>query len=59
MDQTIRIGIDTSKHVFQLHGVNAADDEDARIGGLRSASHFAAWLALIPKDHSTAGEVRH
>jgi transposase len=23
--QIIRIGIDTSKHVFQLHGVNAAE----------------------------------
>lgn len=25
MEQIIRIGIDTSKHIFQLHGVNAAD----------------------------------
>jgi transposase len=25
VDQIIRIGIDTSKHVFQLHGVNAAE----------------------------------
>ncbi|OCP15858.1 MULTISPECIES: IS110 family transposase [unclassified Ensifer] len=25
MDKIIRIGIDTSKHVFQLHGVNAAE----------------------------------
>lgn len=25
MDHIIRIGIDTSKHVFQLHGVNAAE----------------------------------
>jgi len=25
MDQIIRIGLDTSKHVFQLHGVNAAE----------------------------------
>ncbi|WP_027690274.1 IS110 family transposase, partial [Rhizobium leguminosarum] len=25
MDQIIRIGMDTSKHVFQLHGVNAAE----------------------------------
>lgn len=25
MEQIIRIGMDTSKHVFQLHGVNAAD----------------------------------
>lgn len=26
MDQMIRIGMDTSKHVFQLHGVNAAEE---------------------------------
>ena len=25
VDQIIRIGMDTSKHVFQLHGVNAAE----------------------------------
>ena len=25
MDQISRIGMDTSKHVFQLHGVNAAE----------------------------------
>ena len=26
MDKIIRIGLDTSKHVFQLHGVNAAEE---------------------------------
>ncbi len=26
MDQISRIGMDTSKHVFQLHGVNAAEE---------------------------------
>jgi hypothetical protein len=26
VEQIIRIGIDTSKHVFQLHGVNAAEE---------------------------------
>ena len=25
MDQISRIGMDTSKHIFQLHGVNAAE----------------------------------
>jgi transposase len=25
VDQISRIGMDTSKHVFQLHGVNAAE----------------------------------
>ena len=26
MEQIIRIGMDTSKHIFQLHGVNAAEE---------------------------------
>ncbi len=26
MDEIIRVGLDTSKHVFQLHGVNAAEE---------------------------------
>ncbi len=26
--------------------------------GFRSGRHFAAWLGLTPKDHSTAGKVR-
>src|SRR5215213_5601509 len=26
MDQITRVGMDTSKHVFQLHGVNAAEE---------------------------------
>ncbi len=26
MEQIIRVGLDTSKHVFQLHGVNAAEE---------------------------------
>src|ERR1700692_3879321 len=26
MDHIIRIGMDTSKHVFQFHGVNAAEE---------------------------------
>ncbi len=26
MEQVSRIGMDTSKHVFQLHGVNASDE---------------------------------
>ena len=28
MEQFIRVGMDTSKHVFQLHGVNAAGVEE-------------------------------
>jgi len=30
MDQIIRIGMDTSKHRFQLHGVNSAEEPVAR-----------------------------
>ena len=26
MEQIVRIGMDTSKHVFQLHGVNASEE---------------------------------
>jgi transposase len=26
VDQVSRVGIDTSKHIFQLHGVNAAEE---------------------------------
>ena len=26
MEQISRIGMDTSKHIFQLHGVNAAEE---------------------------------
>lgn len=28
-------------------------------GSFKSARHFAAWLGLTPKDHSTAGRQRH
>ncbi len=27
-------------------------------GGFRSARHFAAWIGLTPKDHSTGGKTR-
>ena len=30
MDKIIRIGMDTSKHVFQLHGVNAGEKPGLR-----------------------------
>ncbi|AEH90677.1 transposase [Mesorhizobium opportunistum WSM2075] len=30
MDQIIRTGMDTSKHVFQLHGANAAEEPTLR-----------------------------
>ena len=28
------------------------------IGAFRSARHFAAWLGLVPRQHSTGGKVR-
>ena len=45
MEQIIRIGMDTSKHVFQLHGVNAAEQ---RHGNPAAIVHpvFAAELIL-------------
>lgn len=135
MEQVIRIGMDTSKHIFQIHGVNEAEEpilrrkfrrkemiaffeklEPAEVtieacaashhwarllrsfghevkliapqlvtdrqrnpgacGGIwpdgavmlalktpapemfRSSRHFAAWLGLTPKDHSTGGKTR-
>jgi transposase len=43
VDQIIRIGIDTSKHVFQLHGVNAAEEPDkARRSGWKSSIQIVA-----------------
>jgi transposase len=27
-------------------------------GGFRSARHFAAWIGLTPRDHSTGGKTR-
>jgi len=52
MKQVTRIGVDTSKNVFQLHGVDA----DPRL--FKSRRDFAAWMGLTPKDHSTAGRAR-
>lgn len=37
MDQIIRIGLDTSKSIFQLHGVNAAEQPILRKKLRRSA----------------------
>ncbi len=30
----------------------------AGIGAFQSARHFAAWLGLVPRQHSTGGETR-
>ena len=47
MDQIIRIGMDTSKHVFQLHGVNAAEQPVLR-KKLRRQDMVAFFMKLPP-----------
>lgn len=47
MDQVVRIGMDTSKHVFQLHGVNFADEPVLR-GKLRRKEMIAFFEKLPP-----------
>ena len=47
MDQIIRIGMDTSKHVFQLHGVNAAEQPVLR-RKLRRKDMVAFFAKLDP-----------
>ena len=47
MDQIIRIGMDTSKHVFQLHGVNAAEKVVLR-KKLRRKEMIAFFQKLAP-----------
>ena len=43
MEQIIRIGMDTSKHIFQLHGVDAAERPvlSKRLGRRQMAAFFA------------------
>ena len=47
MAQIIRIGIDTSKHIFQLHGVNAAEEPVLR-KKLRRQDLVAFFTKLPP-----------
>jgi transposase len=47
MDQIIRLGRDTSKHVFQLHGVNAAEEPVLR-KKLRRQDMVAFFMKLPP-----------
>ena len=47
MDQIIRIGMDTSKHIFQLHGVNAAEEVVLR-KKLRRKDMVAFFERLAP-----------
>ena len=47
MEQISRIGMDTSKHIFQLHGVNAAEQPVLR-KKLRRKEMFAFLETLAP-----------
>src|SRR5216683_4690763 len=47
MDQIGRIGMDTSKHIFQLHGVNTAEEPVLR-KKLRRKEMFAFLEKLAP-----------
>ena len=47
VDQIIRIGMDTSKHIFQLHGVNAAEEPVLR-KKLRRQDLIAFFTKLPP-----------
>jgi transposase len=47
VDQIIRIGMDTSKHIFQLHGVNAAEEPVLR-KKLRRQDMVAFFTKLAP-----------
>lgn len=47
MDQIIRVGMDTSKHVFQLHGVNASEEPVLR-RKLRRGQVLRFFAALAP-----------
>ena len=49
MEQISRIGMDTSKHVFQLHGVNASEAPVIR-KKLRRREMVAFFRALAPTD---------
>lgn len=46
MDEIIRIGMDTSKHVFQLHGVNAGEEPVLRKAFRRK--DMVAFLETLP-----------
>src|SRR4051794_24943029 len=47
VEQISRIGMDTSKHIFQLHGVNAAEEPVLR-KKLRRKEMFAFFEKLAP-----------
>ena len=54
MEQISRIGMDTSKHVFQLYGVNAAEVPVLR-KKLRRKEMVAFFAKLTPTVKGTIG----
>jgi transposase len=64
VEQISRIGMDTSKHFFQRHGVNAAEKVVLRKKLRRKemvvffealAPTVIAWLGVVPRQNSTGG----
>ena len=54
---------ETSQRLTQIPGVGPIGATMLSLktpdpGGFRSARHFAAWIGLTPKDHSTGGKIR-
>jgi len=54
VEEIIRIGLDTSKSVFQLHGVNEAEEPVLR-KKLRRSQVLAFFAALLPTRRLTPG----
>jgi Transposase IS116/IS110/IS902 family len=50
VEQVSTIGLDIAKHVFQVHGADAAAE------GFPAGRDFAAWLGLTPLQKSTGGK---
>jgi hypothetical protein len=55
VEQISRIGMDTSKHIFQLHGVNTADEPVLR-KKLRRKEMFAFLEKLAPTVSESSGQ---
>src|SRR5215210_5786964 len=57
-------GDDTARRLATVPGIGPitasllAATVGANIGAFRSARHFAAWLGLVPRQHSTGGKAR-
>jgi transposase len=57
-------GDDTARRLATVPGIGPitasliAATVGGNIGAFRSARHFAAWLGLVPRQHSTGGKTR-